>query len=583
MLLLDKLSLIRSNIFSEEQEFATHIKRWFPIAIIIGILVGIAMTLFTIFINLISIIMGFFPSLLAIAIGGLLVWILVLIKFEDPSVNGISYVIRKKLAKEPVPLTQTQEFVSAGITIGSGLPVGREGPALIIGSAIATTVSKWRKIPKNQLHEAITIGSAAATGALFQAPFGSAVFAAEVPYKEDSDEPLLMVSFLASVVAAITLRSLLSLLNFIGFEVNLYLFEIGYAFLQINVITSLLAFLLGMLIGIFGRSIIELYYKYQSIINNRFTPSNRILIGLSITFLSILIGHFTINDFYLSNGISAFEAIPMLIMPGNRALMSTLFIILIIQIIATIGIIAAGFPGGIFAPTLSIGAIFGIIFAMFFDFTLQSNLIAFAIIGMSASHAAFTKTPIASILLVLEITNLPNLIIPIILTNISAHIFSGHKSLYAGQIRSRDVNILKELSEYDQYSELKVQDVMTPKDQLIISYPEQKLVELSSICNEKSISTIPVEDKNGKISGVISFNDITKGIENGKLLVSEAMTHGAIAVPSNINLRETLVIILNNKIERAPVISEDNEIIGIISQSDILRGTSNLPKGINLL
>ena len=99
------------------------------------------------------------------------------------------------------------------------------------------------KIPKNQLHEAITIGSAAATGALFQAPFGSAVFAAEVPYKEDSDEPLLMVSFLASVVAAITLRSLLSLLNFIGFEVNLYLFEIGYAFLQINVITSLLAFL----------------------------------------------------------------------------------------------------------------------------------------------------------------------------------------------------------------------------------------------------------------------------------------------------------------------------------------------------
>ena len=64
-----------------------------------------------------------------------------------------------------------------------------------------------------------------------------------------------------------------------------------------------------MLIGIFGRSIIELYYKYQSIINNRFTPSNRILIGLSITFLSILIGHFTINDFYLSNGISAFEAI----------------------------------------------------------------------------------------------------------------------------------------------------------------------------------------------------------------------------------------------------------------------------------
>ena len=83
---------------------------------------------------------------------------------------------------------------------------------------------------------------------------------------------------------------------------------------------------------------------------------------------------------------------------------------------------------------------------------------------------------------------------------------------------------------------------MTPKDQLIISYPEQKLIELSSICNEKSISTIPVEDKNGKISGVISFNDITKGIENGKLLVSEAMTHGAITVPSNINLRELSLI-----------------------------------------
>ncbi len=573
--LYEQLDRLRSNLISEEKEFGDHIRKWFPISVLIGIVVGFAMTLFTIFISFIAWLMGGIFPLLAMLIGGGLIILLVRWGIEDTETNGITYVIGRKHQRKGVPLEQSSEFLAAGLSIGSGLPVGREAPALIIGSALATRIASWRGIGEDEIDEAITVGSAAATGALFQAPFGSAVFAAEVPYKEDSDEPILMVSFLASVVAAVTLRTLITIVNELGFIVDLHIFRIGEAFLEVNILNSLLAFLLGLLIGLMGRGVVDVFYRYQKQMKRRFAEQQRLLIGLLLSLLSLAMGLLLIEDFYLAEGISSFDQISNFIGGDSDNYLLILFGAMVIQIIATVAIIAVGFPGGIFSPTLSVGAISGLIFADVLGITELAQVTAFAIVGMSASHAAFTKTPIASILLVLEITNMPSLIIPLILANIAAYVVSGHRSLYEGQMRSRDATLLKQLAQYDQFTEVTIEAIMTPDEKVIFATPNTLLQEILERAENTGKRTFPVlEDK--KVVGIISYNDINKGIENGKTEVKEAMTKDVVKVHKDMDAREALSRFLAKDVERVPVVDENNILQGIVTLHDILLGHEKL-------
>ncbi|MHA2250187.1 MAG: chloride channel protein, partial [Candidatus Kariarchaeaceae archaeon] len=434
---------------SDEDRFEAHIKQWIPLALLIGIIVGFLMSAFYIVILLIAKALSYLSyPLIGMAVAGIIIAILVFVNFENPNENGITYVISQRHQEKPIPPeVGAKKFVNSAITIGSGLPVGREGPALIIGSAIATKIASWGNVPEEYQHQAITLGSAASTGALFQAPFGSAIFAAEVPYKEDSDEPMLMAAFLASVSAAVTAKSIISLVNSKITEITLDIFHLGAAELNVNVYNSVLAILLGIIAGLIGRFFIEFYYNYTDRFIQRFKKHIQILIGLSIALLVISVGVILIPDFYITEGITSFDVISEFITDAmNDDLKITiLFIAIIIEIVATTAIIGSGFPGGIFGPSLSIGAQSGIIFAILLNVNDPVIITAWAIVGMSSMHAATTKTPVASVLLILEITGLPNLIIPMVLANISAYIVSGPKSLYRGQLRSRDAKLMGEL------------------------------------------------------------------------------------------------------------------------------------------
>ena len=109
-------------------------------------------------------------------IGGIVITILSYARFESRDENGITYVIKKRHQEETVLLdVGAKKFINSSIVVGTGLPVGREAPALLIGSAIASKIVKLAKIPEDFQYQAITLGGAASTGALFQAPFVTAV------------------------------------------------------------------------------------------------------------------------------------------------------------------------------------------------------------------------------------------------------------------------------------------------------------------------------------------------------------------------------------------------------------------------
>ncbi|MCY3410265.1 MAG: chloride channel protein [Candidatus Heimdallarchaeota archaeon] len=562
---------LKEPFVTEQEEFINHLKIWFPVAIVIGLVVGLMMSLFFIFIFLIHGLFEFIPQLLLMLIATIIIVILLKIGFEIPEKNGINYVISTKHHQEIVPLNETKEFVSSGIAIGSGLPIGKEGPALVIGSALACKIAKIFRIKEEDQHNAITIGSAAATGALFQAPMGSAIFASEVPYKQDSDEPMLMSSFLAAVIAAVTLRTTIFFINEHLFPIDLHIFEIGDANLEITFFNSFLAFLLGIIIGYVGQFFISFYYWYKYSVIYRFELIQRIIISVSIALILIFIGTLIFPELYFTHGLDSFSAIPLLISEASKSIILLLLVTIFIQIISTSVIIGSGFPGGIFGPSLAVGAMIGIIYSILLGITQIEVITAFTIIGMSASHAATTKTPIASVLLIMEITSLPSLIIPIVMANIAAYMASGHKSLYENQIHSREAKILQQLSEYDQLDEFYVKDIMTGRHFLEYTTPETSLQDFKNYISKTNKRTFPVLE-NEHLKGIITIRDLTTALENGLTTVEEAMTREVVTAEINLSGRDVMYIFINKDLERVPVVDDQNKVLGIITIKDVLRG-----------
>lgn len=566
---------------SEEETFENHIRQWFPIAFVIGIVVGLVMSVFHMVIIIFSRILLEISPLIIMTIAAVGILLLNRIDFEKPEENGISYVITKRHSEETIPIqVGGKKFASSSLVLGSGMPVGREGPALIIGSAIASKIVEYAKIPESYQHQAITLGSAASTGALFQAPFGSAVFAAEVPYKEDSDHSMLMAAFLSSVVAAVTASTMIKLIDKSKlFDFSFHLISHSDAFLDTNFQIAFLALLLGIITGVIGRLFIEIYYIYINQMTTRFSVQKQLIYGYIIFFSSIVLGGLFISDFYVTKGITAFNEIEILIDSSTSINNQTLILMIIIQILATTALLGSGYPGGIFAPSLFMGALTGLLFATVLQFSDPKEIAAWAIIGMSGAHAATTKTPVASVLLILEITGLPNLIIPMVLTNISSYIVSGHRSLYKGQLRSRDAAILRHLKEYDQHEGYTVGDVMTKVENIIYFHPNSTLDEVIrkfELSGKRDFPVVKSVD-DLTVEGIVFEEQLLKvKNENLDYIVDDYMETKLPRVSSDMTGKEALAIMLDADIERVPIMDENKKLIGLISIGDIVRGHQTL-------
>ena len=197
--------------FITQSDFSQYIIKWIPVSFIIGIISGIIMAFFIRLIQLIyeAIDENNFPFYLSVIIGGMICSILLYYKYEEVRSAGISYIIEHKHLKEPIPSRAIPtKFIASAASLGTGLPAGREGPAVVIGAGVSYFLCEKFNFSPEDINRAILIGSAAATTATFQAPIGGSVFAAEVPYKQDADLSLFMPAVFASITAYLTYYSI---------------------------------------------------------------------------------------------------------------------------------------------------------------------------------------------------------------------------------------------------------------------------------------------------------------------------------------------------------------------------------------
>ncbi len=314
--------------------------------------------------------------------------------------------------------------LSSLLTVGSGGSIGREGAMIQLAAMVGSAVGHWVDLPRPKQHLLVACGAAAGLAAAYNAPIAGALFVAEIvigTIAMESFGPLIV----ASVISNTTIH------QFLGYapvyQIPAFQFKSSWELF----FYAALGFLLGHLAPLF----IQLLDRSENLFARTKLP-----LTLKLGLGGLVVG--IISSFYpqvWGNGYSVVNSL----LHQNIA-WQLLAMVLIFKIIATAATIGSGAVGGVFTPTLFIGAAFGSLFgtalsAIFPEMTSPSS--AYAIVGMGAFLAAATQAPLMAILMIFEMTLDYKITLPLMLACVIAYTVArehrGSESIYAGALRRK--------------------------------------------------------------------------------------------------------------------------------------------------
>lgn len=335
------------------------------------------------------------------ALGGLIAGIMVCKYCPDGGGSGIPLVkySLSKLTNRIRLRSVVTKFFAGIVGIGSGLSLGREGPSVHLGAGAGTLVSKMLNHKGILKHKLIAAGSGAALAATFNSPIAAAVFVFEELLHVFTSAMLFPV-LLATVTAATIARF------FLG---NHFAFVIPATQMPISSENIIVFVILGIVAGYAGVG----FSKYIQLNINLFK-----CIKIPSCFKPALAG-------FIVGLVGVF--IPFLLGPGNEAINSLLngeitisyiVLILLLKFILTPLCFGSGAAGGLFLPTIMIGAMLGGLTSFIFNnfLSIQIDPTVVILVGMGAFLTAVVRTPITAVIIVFEMTGDYNHILPIMLS-----------------------------------------------------------------------------------------------------------------------------------------------------------------------
>jgi CIC family chloride channel protein len=459
------------------------------------------------------------------------------------------------------------KIVSTILSLGSGLALGRQGPTVQIGAAIAGQVSLWIPNSPEYQRQLIAAGAAAGLAAGFNAPIAGVLFVIEELLHDVSSLTLgtaILASFIGGVVSRILTGSGLSQsipqVNFSAQEIPFLL---------------LLGLLVGWFAALFNHGIIAVTQW-----NRRFFKmglSWRIAIAGCLSGMAIA----TLpSDFRDSTGLQLFLATGQsdwLVTIGTFA----------VRFILTLIACSAETPGGLFVPSLILGASLGSLVGNLAHSWLGiGTLSTYALSGMGAFFGAVAKVPITAFVIVFEITMDFNIILPLMITSVVAYLCAekyAPGSLYTHLLELKGIYLQTEVVTEGLWDGLNASDVMqrqveTMPDRLSIN-------EAMQTFGRSRHRGFPVvaHDNTAHLVGIITQMDLGKIQErslSGDTAISQIMTPKPITVNPEESLSQVLYLLSYYKLSRLPVIDR-HKLVGIITRSDILRAQSKRLRGVS--
>jgi CIC family chloride channel protein len=450
---------------------------------------------------------------------------------------------------------------AAAITIGAGGSAGSEGPVAVLGSTLGSWLGGIFRFEPARVTTLVGAGAAAAISAAFNAPLAGAFFALEEILGSFAAGafPAVIVS---SVLAAVVSRAAFG--NHPAFPIPV---EYGYTLTREVV---LFYPLLGALTGLVSALFIWCFFRSEDWAVRLPVPRAALpWIG------GVLVGALV----YLSRGI--------LVGYGHLAVhlevfgqMAWYFLVLLTlgKILATSITLTSGGSGGLFTPSLYIGAAtggaFGVALRDLFP-ALHIRPEAYALVGMGALVAGATNAPITGILIVFEMTNDYAIVLPLMLTTVICHTIARRlepDSLYSGWLRRRGERI-EHGSDRTLLADLRVRDAFEPAPQVFRA--DAPLATLMVHLRPGEQTTFPVVDGGGALLGVITMADLARLAEQPEA-TADGRVAGDVAGPiETVTLLDSLLEAIRRMGVRGapalPVVSADHvRLLGMVSRSHIL-------------
>jgi CIC family chloride channel protein len=501
------------------------------------------------------------------AIGGLFVGLIIYFLAKETRGHGVPEVmmaVDMQEGKIRFRVALVKALVSS-LSIGSGGSVGREGPIVQIGSSIGSSLGQIFKLSGDKIKILVACGAGGGIAATFNAPLAGIFFALEVILRDYSPRRISSV-ILSSVVATLVSRYYLG--NNPSFTIPYY--ELNSAW----EVFFYMAF--GLLAAVAGFLFIKMLYKSEDLFNKLPVPEYFLpaIGGLMVGVIGLW--------FPQVFGVG-YEHIELAL--WGKVAASLAIILLFAKMVATSLTLGSGASGGVFAPSIFIGAMLGVAFSkltliLFPGVGIQPG--ACALIGMAAVFAGAAQAPVTSILILFELTNDYKIILPLMAAVIVSFLILrilSPESIYTLKLVRRGVNI-KNLRRQDILETILVSEAMSVN---VIEVKQDQIIrEVGLMIKKTRHRGFPVIDNEGRLQGIVTHKDINRALamDMGDHKVSEIMSTDLVCCSPNENLRYALEKLGSRNIGRAPVTDPKNPnfILGIITRKNIISAIHNYLK-----
>jgi CIC family chloride channel protein len=495
------------------------------------------------------------------AAGGLLVGPLVYFFAREAKGHGVpevmeSVALRGGVIRKRVVFVKT---VASAISIGTGGSVGREGPIVQIGSAIGSTIGQAIHASPDRMRALVGCGAAAGIAATFNAPIAGSMFALEV-ILGDFGLATFSPIVISSVVATAVSRAFLG--DTPAFIVPDYQLVSAWEFP--------IYLMLGLFCAAVGVTFTKTLYRFEDLFDSFKFPEylkpiiGGLILGVSGLFVPEILGV----------GYGAMD-----LALGQQLAWWLMLLLVAAKLLATSITIGSGGSGGVFAPSLYMGAMAGGFFGMIVHYlfpNVTASPGAYSIVGMGAVVSATTHGPLAAILILFEMTGSYEIILPLMFSCIIATIASGQlmkESIYTLKLIRRGVDI-REGKEVNVLKSMQVKDVMSHQVETISE--DWSLEKVSDKISKSKYNSFPMLNADNKLSGILSFNDYSEAIfdEDLKYIVvaKDLASTDVVTVSTTDDLYTALGKISRYDYSTLPVVSPSNskQLVGIVSRRDAI-------------
>jgi CIC family chloride channel protein len=506
-------------------------------------------------------------------IGLLIVVLLIKFVIRRPVGHGVPNVLYAISKNSSIikPYQMVASVITSSITVGFGGSVGLEGPTVSTGGAIGSNIGRLLRLDYRRITLLVACASAGAMSAIFKSPIAAIIFAIEVLMLD-----LTMAALVPLLISSVT-AALVSYI-FMG-QFTVYDFQVLD---QFNLNNTPLYLLLGVLAGFISLSFTKIYTFVEDTFDKIGAWYWKLLAGVLILgallfFLPSLYGEgYDVVSSSLNGDYSElFKNSMFYEYRDNMAAVILMFIaVIFLRSFATSVTFGAGGIGGIFAPTLFVGANTGLLLAEILIVMGYDSVDAgiFALVGMTGLIAGVLHAPLTAIFLIAELTGGYQLFVPLMIVSTISYTtvrYFTKTSVYTRQLARRG-----ELFTHDKdkmvISLMNVKDLLETKFKTV--HKEANLGDLVKVITTSKRNVFPVVDDEGIFCGVVHLNDIRDVIFKPELY-DTVMVSSLMQTPmSSATLDESMEEIVE-KFQKTPhfniVVLADGKYVGFVSRANV--------------